>query len=727
MQLQVAGRLDLAEPLYRSILKEAPAHGAANYCLGMLLVQRRRPGEGLPHLLAAVSARSDVADYWLGYMEALLLLDMTAQAVQTLALARQRGVAGHDLDEFAARLGAAAASPVATVTSAPTAIPAPAATPAPNATPAPAATPANTAPAERKLSPGAKRRQALAISRQEAALLALVEAGRFSEALPLAQDMTERFPSHGRSWKVLAAMQWAVQSPERALPAMHTSVALLPDDAEAHANLGTAYNKLRRLDDAEKWLKSALAIDMSFAPAHSQLGDNYQLQGRYAEAEACFRRAIALFPQDPSAEIDAPHSGLLFMLNHNPAVTADDLFLEHCRVGEYVAGAVRDVRREHHNDPDPTRRLRVGLVSADLRNHAVMHFIEPILRQWASSATLQTVVYYGYHSEDEDTRRLKGHVSEWHATFGMSNRQLAEKIAADGIDLLIDLSGHTAMHRLATFAHKPAPVQVSWLGYPATTGLAAMDYYLTDEHFFPPGEFDRYFTEKLAYLPAVWPFEPLATAPAVNRLPALDAGVLTFGSFNRLGKINQATVALWARVLDALPGSTMVIAGVPLEGQHRRLIEWFADGGVAAERLTFHPWTTQEAQLALHHSVDIALETMPYTGCTTSNHALWMGVPSLTLIGATPASRLCAANLGHLQLQDFVAKSGDEFVAKALQWASNREALAELRAGLRARWQASPARDPRFVADGIERALRHMWRRWCTGLAPERFAIMPDA
>jgi protein O-GlcNAc transferase len=706
MKLQVTGRLDLAEPIYRSILETMPTHGAANYCLGMLLVQLRRPADGLPHLLAALTANPELSDYWLGYLEALLLLGEAPLATTTLALARHHGLEGKAADDFAIRLDAKITRPTETATP----------------------TPPKEAAAARKSARAERRREAREIRRQEAAVLALVKEGRFLEALPLAGLMTERFPEHGTGWKIFAAMLWAAGAPEEALVAMQTSVRLLPEDAEAHANLGTALNKLRRLDEAEQWLRHALQIDPNFAAAHTQLGDNCQLQGRYADAEASFRRAIALNPGDFSGQIDTPHSGLVFMLNHNPAVDADTLFAEHCRIGAYLHRSVRHSVARHPHDAEPDRCLQVGFVSADLRNHAVASFIEPVLHRWKDNDNLRVTAYYAHPTEDEISQRLRGYVSRWHHAHGLTNAQLAQKIADDGIDILIDLSGHTSMHRLAAFAHKPAPVQASWLGYPGTTGLPAMDYYLADKHFLPPGQFDRHFTEKLVYLPAAWPFQPLDSAPPVNRLPALESGFLTFGSFNRLGKINEATVRLWSQLLGALPGSRMVLAGIPLERQHLQVIEWFRQSGIARDRLTAYPWSNQEAHLALHHQVDIALETTPYTGCTTSNHALWMGVPTLTLAGATPASRLSAANLGHLALDEFVALSSDDFVAKGLYWANRLPALAELRAGLRARWQRAPARQPAFVARGIELALRRMWHRWCAGLPAESFAITgPEA
>jgi predicted O-linked N-acetylglucosamine transferase (SPINDLY family) len=699
MTLQGTGRLDLAEPIYRSILDVEPTHGAANHCLGLLLVQLRRPALGLPHLLAALQVNPEIADYWLGYLEALLLLGRNAEAASTLAMARRHGLQGRAADEFAHRLESRtsrhAAHPTATGSD------------------------RTTAPLEP--SRATRRREAALIGREETALLALINERRFDEALPVARDMTERHPEHGTAWKILGAMLWAAASPDQALNAMLTSVRLLPGDAEAHTNLGSALTKMQRLDDAELVLRRALEIDPEFAAGHSHIGVNLQLQGRYAEAQASFRCAIQLSSPNFVEGVETCHTNLLFTLNHDPTVTAKTLFAEHRRVGAYLEGGIPRSRPSHSNLREPERCLRIGFVSADLRDHAVASFVEPLFRQWQNHENLKMTVYYSNPTEDEVSRRLRAYVSRWRGVFGLPEAQLSSMIEDDGIDILIDLAGHTAFHRLRAFAHRPAPVQASWLGYPATTGLHAMDYYLTDRHFLPPGQFDCVYTEKLVYLPAAWTFQPCETAPPVNRLPALESGSLTFGSFNRLGKINQATVELWSQLLRALPDARMIIAGVPLEQRHLELIDWFRAAGVERERLTFHPWTTQAALLVLHLKVDIALEPTPYSGCTSNNHALWMGVPTLTLAGSTPASRLSAANLGHLGLEEFIATSCDDFAAKGLYWASNLQELADLRAGLRARWRCAPARQAGFVADGMERALRHMWRRWCAGLPPESF------
>jgi predicted O-linked N-acetylglucosamine transferase (SPINDLY family) len=691
MALQMAGELGQAEPIYREILAAHPDHAGAHYCLGMLLVHLKRPADGSPHLLSAVNNAPQVAEYWLGYLEALLLLGEHETAAQILSLARQHGLAGAAADDFARRLEASN-------------------------------------PLER-----------------EAAVLALVNQGLFREALPLAREMTQRFPRYGIGWKMLGAMLWATGSENEAIEAMQTSVRLLPQDAEASKNLAAAVNKHQRLMDAEHHLRRALEINPNYAPAHLILGHNYQLQGRYEEARRSLQSAIDAQGEDTHIGLESPRSLLLFVLNNDPSVDADSLFAEHRRVGAYFERIARGakspgnaadgsapghppVRRPPRSAraANPDRCLRVGFVSADLYGHSVGHFVEPLFAAWQRSQSIRTSVYYVNKVEDVVSRRLRSYVADWRPVLDTSSAELEQLIRDDDIDILIDLSGHTALHRLDTFARKPAPIQASWLGYPNTTGLAAVDYYLADKHFLPPGQFDRYFTEKIVHLPAAWSFEPSRYAPPVNPLPALAAARLTFGSFNRIAKLNEPTVRLWSQLLRAVPGSRLMIAGVPLDVAHHRLAPWFAAGGIGPERLSFHAYSGQDHQFALHHQVDIGLEPMPYSGCTTSNHALWMGVPSLTCVGTTPASRLSAANLGHLGLDEFIAVSPEDFVAKGLRWVNDLPALAEVRAGLRARWQAAPARNAEFFAAGMELALRRMWRHWCAGLPAESFEITAE-
>lgn len=710
MNLQLAGRLDLAEELYRRILQAEPAHAAANYCVGMLHVQQRQPREGLPFLLAALQSDPTTSDYWLGYLEGLLLADQAGEAQAALALGRQHGLTGPAVEEFAVRMEARLRRDAVLVP-----VPPSARAPAPGRPPVP------------EIARADGRRDRRAAGRKEQALLTLLKQGRFAEALTLSRTLTKHYPGRGVAWKTLGALLWSEAHPEEALAAMQTAARLMPQDAETHGNLGSVLIKLERFDEAHASLSRALQIDPGFAAAYAHFANLHELQGRYPEVEASLRSAMALRTNDVELGDVLQHTTLLFMLSHNPGMDADSLFAEHCRVGAHLEGSLRADWPQHPNVKDPNRRLKIGFVSADFRNHAVATFIEPVLAHLQTHPTLQLCGYYNHDSEDHVTKRLRGYFEHWRPVVTLSDPDLSAAIMEDGIDILIDLSGHTALNRLRAFAHKPAPLQISWIGYPGTTGLRAMDYYLADRHFLPPGAFDQHFTEKLVYLPAGAAFKPDEAAPPIEELPALRAGHLVFGSFNRLGKINAATVGLWSQLLRALPQAKMLIGGIPTEGgRNQRLADWFAAEGIALERLLFHPRCAMNAYLALHHQVDICLDTIPYSGGTTTYHAYWMGVPTLTVAGSTPASRQSAAIMGQVGLDSFVAADAADFVAKGVEWAGRLTMLAQVRSSLRDRWQQSSIRGPDVVADSLDRAFRHMWSRWCAGLPCESFEIDPS-
>jgi predicted O-linked N-acetylglucosamine transferase (SPINDLY family) len=700
IELQVTGQSELAEQLYRRILQAEPKHAAANHCIGMLNVQMRRPADGLPHLLAALESNPQIPDYWLGYLEALLLAGRTEDAKETLALGMQHGLAGASALDFAKRLEARLSQPTAEERPA-----------------APAEPPASPQPRRAD-----RRRESRLAQKQEDSLLTLVKQGKFAEGLALARTLTERFPERGPAWKTLGALLWVEGHKDDALAAMQMSARLMPQDAEAHCNLGATLIKVERFDDAETHLRAALKIDPGSAAAYIHLGDAYQLQGRNAEAEASVRRAIALRTDD-AADDRLIYSSLLYLLSHDPATDADALFAEHCRIGEIFEAPLRASWPPHPNDPDPNRSLKVGLVSGDLCNHAVAHFIEPVLAELRDYPSLELHAYYTNVVEDTVSRRLRGYFKGWHRVAALSDIQMTQKIMDDHIDILIDLSGHTSLNRLRAFARKPAPIQASWIGYPGTTGLRAMDYYLADRHFLPPGQFDRHFVEKLVYFHALAPFRPHESAPPVNGLPALETGSIRFGSFNRLGKINEPTIGLWSQLLHALPAAKLTLAGISPVERHDRLLDRFAAHGITSDRLAIYPRCAMDEYLALHHHVDICLDTMPYTGGTSTSHALWMGVPTLTVAGSTPAARQGASIQELLGLHGFSAGDRADFVAKGVYWSEHLAALAELRSGLRARWQQAPGRQPAVIADGLERAMRHMWRRWCAGLPAESFEI----
>ena len=492
-----------------------------------------------------------------------------------------------------------------------------------------------------------------------------------------------------------------------------------PDFADAHTALGNALIGLRQHEAAAASYGRALAIDPASAEAHRNLGECLYLLGRLDEAQASFRSALRIQPDFAQAQ-----TGLLFTLSHDEATSPEALFAEHCRFGaRFETGSDR---ARHANDADPDRRLRIGFVSADLRDHPVASFLEPLLGHLAVDAAVELHAYHNHPLEDAVTRRLRRHFAHWTTAHGLADDAFARAVEGDRIDVLIDLSGHTGGNRLRAFALKPAPIQASWLGYPGTTGLRGMDYYLADRFFLPTTEFAGQFTEKLVHLPAAAPFLPAAGAPDVNALPALANGHVTFGSFNRLSKLRPPVIALWSRLLRALPDSRLLLGGMPPDNQHQFLVDWFAREGIAGNRLAFHPMYDTPAYLALHHQVDLCLDTFPYSGGTTTAHALWMGVPTLSLAGRTPPGRHGATILGHVGLDAFVAHDAEDFERKALGWAANVAALADVRGALRARCAASVVQRPDLIAAGLVRALRIMWQRWCAGLPPEAFETQPD-
>jgi predicted O-linked N-acetylglucosamine transferase (SPINDLY family) len=702
MSLQIAGRLDLAEQMYRAILQTEPKHATANHCIGMLHVQQQRPTEGLSYLMAALETSPAVPDYWLGFLEALLLAGRTEEASQTLTLARQHGLAGGATDDFERRLllrlrAASAITAESAIT----------------ATSPIAPTPANSL-----------SRATPAVRRQEAALQRALRVGRLQEAETRARNLIKRFPGRGLGFKTLGALLWARGCLKEAVEAMQISVVLLPQDAEAHVNLGVTLNNLERYEEAETCLRRALQLDPNIAPAYTYLSDACHALGRYAEAEASLRKGMSVGSDSNEHEKEVRHANLLFLMGHNPELDAQSLFAEHCRFGASLESPLRAFWPRHSNARDPDRRLRLGFVSADFYNHAITSFIEPLLSLVTHRSDLELHAYCNNLKEDDVTQRLRGYMHHWNSVTGLPDPKMARKIMDDRIDILLDLSGVTSSNRLSVFARKPAPIQISWMGYPGTTGLRAMDYYLADRHFLPPGEFDRYFTEKLVYLPSSAPFRPERAAPPIAPLPALHKGHVTFGSFNRMGKMNPAAIGLWSQLLRTLPDSLMLIGNTPpASRQSLRLIEWFTAEGVAPDRLRFHPRCSIGTYLALHHEVDLCLDTIPYSGGTTTYHALWMGVPTLTVAGPTPASRQGAAIFEHLDLQGFIAADARDFLTKGLYWAHQLPALATVRAGLRERALKSAVCDPRLIAGAFIRALRHMWIRWCNGLPAESFEI----
>jgi predicted O-linked N-acetylglucosamine transferase (SPINDLY family) len=539
---------------------------------------------------------------------------------------------------------------------------------------------------------------------------------------------------------------------EASIECFDMALTIEPDSAETHRDLGLVYLQLGKYREAEQYSRQALAIRPLYPSAQTNLGNALLAMGHFAEAEKYHLAALEIIPDcdvflsnlggsqwalgrlpeaiqsfrratEVGSELSAGdgnllYSNLLFGLSHSEEHDAQALFAEHCRFAEKFEAPLRSAWPAHANLRQPDRKLEIGFVSGDFRDHVVPQFVGPVLERLSKHPELSLHAYYNNAAEDSETRRLKGFFEHWHNVVGLPDAVVAKQIGDDHIDILIDLSGHTALNRLRTLAHKPAPVQVSWLGYPGTTGLQAVDYYLADQHVLPAGQFDDQFSECIVRLPALAPFHPSEVAPPVKALPALTNGFLTFGSFNRPSKINRTVVAWWAELLRALPNATMLIEGGPEDGQ---CMQWLAQEGIERARVHWHGRGGLKAYHDLHHQVDICLDTFPYNGATTSWSAVWMGVPTLALAGSTPAGRYGAAIMGQLGLNAFVANDQLDFVRKGVYWASHLDELADLRSGMRRRFGQSAAGQADLIASALANALRTMWQRWCKGLPAESF------
>lgn len=776
------GRAEQAGELYRAILQLDPRHAATNHNLGLLAMQAQQADIALGYFNTALDADPAQGQFWLSYIDALAQTGQQETARQVLALAEQNGLQGDGVADLKSRLGMAAGKvkqqvvPVAQKAAAPDA--------KEIAELEDLYRKGRYADAVR-LAQSLTQRFPQHWAGWKMLGVVYSHLGGSAEALQPMQKAVELRPNDAEAHNNLGITLSDLGRHAEAVASFRRAVKLKPGYVIAHSNLGAALHKLGRFKEAEASCRQALKLDPRYADALGNLGgiindmgraqeaenvcrkaltidpEGYaannnlglalKAQGRLEEAEMSCLRAIALRPDlvEPHANLggilheqgrlrDAAESfrrvlgkqpddavawsNLLFCLSQSTGVSADELFREHRRYGEHFEAMLRGSVRGFSNDKDAERRLRVGFVSGDLRKHVVMTFLEPLLDGLSRQPQLEMHAYYNHIIDDEVTKRIRGQFAHWHPVVTLSDDELADKIRADGIDILIDLSGHTAHNRLLTFARKPAPVQVSWIGYPCTTGLQAMDYYLTDAGLVPRGGMERQFTEKIVHLPASVPFQP-SEAPEIGELPAMKNGYITFASFNRLSKLNEQVVALWAQLLQALPDSKMLLAGMPQAGGEEQLVKWFAQQGVARERLIFKQRCSMKEYLQLHQQADINLDTRPYSGGTTTLNALWMGVPTLTLAGDMPTARSSASILGNVGLGDLITANEAEFKQKGLALAGDLKALAALRAGARQRMNDSPMLQPELLAAGLTQALRIMWRGWCAGEAPQGFEV----
>jgi predicted O-linked N-acetylglucosamine transferase (SPINDLY family) len=536
--------------------------------------------------------------------------------------------------------------------------------------------------------------------------VALRSQGNLDEAEACCRRALELKPGYAEAHNNLGVTLKDQEKLDEAISCYRRALERKPDYAEAHSNLGAALQEQGKLDEAVACCLRALELKPDFAEACNNLGAAYKGQGRLDRAVACYRRALALRPDFAQA-----HSNLVCTQIFSSDCDAQAFYEEHRRWNQHYAARFSGFAQPHLNDRSPDRRLRVGYVSPDFRNHPVALFLLPLLESH-DHGSFEIFCYASVRVGDSMTDRCRAQADAWRDVLDLTDEQVAQAIRRDGIDILVDLAMHMGNNRLLVFARKPAPVQVTYLAYCGTTGLSAIDYRLTDPYLDPPGENEEFYSEQSVRLPETyWCYRPVIETPPVNTLPALAEGRVSFGCLNNFCKVSLKTLAAWSRLLEAVPRSRLLLHAYA--GSHRdRGRAFFAERGIVAERVVFVDLLPLPEYFRVYQSIDMALDPFPYGGGTTTCDALWMGVPVVTLAGQTAVGRGGLSILSNLGLPELVSYDPDQYVRIAAELAQDLPRLSALRATLRDRMQASPLMDaPRF-ARNVEAAYRAMWNRW---------------
>ena len=498
-----------------------------------------------------------------------------------------------------------------------------------------------------------------------------------------------------------------------AVAAFQEALRIQPGYADAHCNLGSAYLQMQRIAEASESFQVAAKLQPGNAKFQTNVGSAMLLLGRQQEAILWFERALQLNPADAGTR-----SNLILATSY----TTDSGTTLHALSDTWyrIYGApLRATVRRHGNRRDPERRLRIGYVSADFRNHAAAYWIEPLLAG-SEHASFDIICYSNSPLCDEITQRLKSQAATWVDCAGMGDEALAERIRRDEIDILVDLSSHTVGNRLLVFARQPAPVQVSWFGFPISTGLQTMQYRISDAIIDPPGVGDDFYSEKLVRLNRFYAaYRPDTDAPKVGDGPAARGKGVTFVSLNTFAKITRPMLELWANILVDVPDSRLLMQSAGLEDVELSAYVrgLFSQQGVASSRLTLRGWTDMKGFLRLGEEADIALDPFPFNGGVTTCHALWMGLPVITQIGESAASRIGASILSRIGLQELVTSNPDAYHAAAVGLAQEPGRISALRASLRDRMESGGILNGRDLAAQAEGAYRDIWRTWCASAA----------
>ncbi len=738
-----AGNIAEARRLYGEVLAAAPEHPPALFRLGVLELQEQRLDAALEHISSAAAREPGNSRYQLGLGQVLQSLERWDEASDAY-----RRAAAAESGSFDAHFALGVALQLA-------------------GRPAQAATAYRDALALKADDPaalgnlGAVLREcgdidgaiefleaAVAIEPQAAAhtvnlAIALCQRREFAQAEPLLRALAAREPAHAEAAFNLGNALRGLGRPADALVQYRRAVELRPGYAEALNNMGNVqkelgdfaaamaayeaallarpeyvaainnagclFRTLGRSDEAEDMLRRGLEVDPRHAALYDNLGNVLKDAGALDEAIACYRRSLEIDPNNP-----ATHGNLAYSLSFG-STEARPIREECARWNARFAAPLVRCEAGPARDLSPDRRLKVGYVSPDFREHCQALFTVPLLSHH-DRAALEVYCYSSAERPDSLTRRIAQYADGWRDVRPLDDAQLCRAIRDDGIDILVDLTMHMAGGRPLVFARKPAPVQIAWLAYPGTTGMDAIDYRLSDPRLDPDG-YEQHYTERtLRLADSFWCYDPLTEVPEVNTLPAAARGYLTLGCLNNPCKLTEHTLRLWGRVMQALPDARLKLMAPP--GRHRaRLLARLGTHGVTAGRVSFVEFRPRGEYLRTYHEIDFGLDTFPYNGHTTSLDALWMGVPTVTRVGATSVGRAGLSQLYHLDLLDLAAESDDAFAAAAAALAHDIPRLTALRAALRERMTRSPLMDAARFARNIETAYRRAWIAHCDSAA----------
>lgn len=521
---------------------------------------------------------------------------------------------------------------------------------------------------------------------------------RFDEALAQFAEAVKLDPNDAGTWNNYGLALHDAGRADEAITAYRRAAALDPAEPGAWSNLGITLKEQGAISESLQALNEALLRQPDHAESWSNLGMVLEIAGRADDAVAAYRRAIELAPA-----LERAHSNLVFALNYLPDIDAAS-----------IAAAHRQWATQHVAQLYPSaacttqvnnRRLRVGFISADLRSHPVGYLLQPYFTHYNRQA-IELFVYADVINSDDLTACLQRHAEHWRDITGHRHQDVAAQVSSDGVDVLVDLAGHSARNRLPVFAMKPAPVQASWVGYFNTTGLATMDFFVTDEES-TPAELLQHFSERPLYLPHTrFCYSAPAYTPPVSPLPAPQTGHITFGCFNNLAKLNHHVIAAWAEILRHVAGSRLLLKSLALNDAQVQLaiIKQFAAHQIGAEQLELRGHSPHAVMLAEYGDVDIALDPFPFAGGITSCEALYMGVPVITLCGLTLAGRQGHSLLNALNLQDWSVSSIENYIALAVTKSHDHESLSLLRQQLRQRFLNSPLGDARGFAEAVDQA-----------------------